>query len=92
MQGRLAPQSAAELARLDAADDWFGQQRPEVILGLDDLVADGNCVLVVTAVTGGSLLAGPRCGPTGLRIASLMSTPDQPCLFVNSDVPLLGGQ
>ena len=92
MQGRLAPQSAAELALLGAAGDSFGRQRPEVILALDDLVADGNCVLVVTAVTGGSLLAGPRSGPTGLRIASLMSTPDQPCLFVHSDVPLPAGR
>lgn len=80
MQGRLAPQSAPELARLDSAAG------PETILRLDDLVADGNCVFVATAVTGGPLLRRPQRRPTGLRIASLMSTPDHPCLFVDGDV------
>ena len=54
MQGRLAPQSDAEVrALLDAGLD------EDRFYGLQDLV-DGPAFFVATGVTGGSLLARPR--------------------------------
>jgi fructose-1,6-bisphosphatase II len=88
MQGRLAPQSAQERSVLEATGTSFGPGGLGTILGLDDLVGDGDCVFVATAVTGGSLLSRPRPGPIGVRTSSFVSTPDHPCLFVDGHVPL----
>lgn len=77
MQGRLAPQSAAERAMLEAAgaDLWE-------ILGVEDLVADEDCVFVATAITGGRMLASPEPVLGGWWTTSLLCTPDHPALIV----------
>jgi fructose-1,6-bisphosphatase II len=88
MQGRLAPQNPEERTVLEEDGASFGPGGLGTILGLGDLVADDDCVFVATAVTGGSLLSGPRPGPTGVQTSSFVSTPDHPCLFVNGQAPL----
>jgi fructose-1,6-bisphosphatase II len=77
MQGRLAPQSPEEEARLGAADVEAGQ-----VLTLGDLVAGDDCLFVATGVTGGTLLGRPEPGPGGWRTSSLLATPDHPGLLV----------
>lgn len=86
MQGRLAPQSDRERASINGEK----AARPGVTLGLDDLVADGDCVFVATSVTGGSLLARPQAGPSGVRTASFVSTSEHPCLLVEGEMPAAG--
>jgi fructose-1,6-bisphosphatase II len=82
MQGRLAPQSPAEEAKLAAAGVKVGH-----ILSAEDLVSDDDCVFVATAVTGGTMLSCPEPGPGGWWTTSLLSTPDHPALIVKAFVP-----
>ncbi|HLF39844.1 MAG TPA: fructose-bisphosphatase class II, partial [Acidimicrobiia bacterium] len=82
MYGRLAPQSDGERTALEAAGAMSGE-----ILGLEDLVTDGDCVFVATAITGGTMLGRPGAGPGGWRTTSLLSTPDHPALIVEGYVP-----
>ena len=79
MQGRLAPQSPEERARLEAAGIPVGE-----VLMLADLVADDDCVFVATGVTGGSLLGRPQTIGSGWRTFSLVSTAGHPRLLVES--------
>ncbi|MGH8992328.1 MAG: fructose-bisphosphatase class II family protein, partial [Acidimicrobiia bacterium] len=82
MQGRLAPQSDGERARLEEAGADLSH-----IVGVDELVADDDCVFVATAITGGTMLGRPEPGPGGWWTTSLLSTPDHPALIVKSFVP-----
>jgi len=79
MQGRLAPQSPEERARLEAAGIPVGE-----VLTLADLVAGDDCVFVATGVTGGSLLGRPQLIGSGWRTSSLVSTAGHPRLLVES--------
>lgn len=79
MQGRLAPQSAAERARLEAAGVSVDD-----VLTLTDLVADDDCVFVATGVTGGTLLGRPQPIGTAWRTFSLLATAGHPSLLVES--------
>ncbi|MGH9003755.1 MAG: fructose-bisphosphatase class II, partial [Acidimicrobiia bacterium] len=81
MQGRLAPQSPDEEARLTEAGADVVQ-----ILGVDDLVGHDDCVFVATAVTGSTMLGGPAPGPGGWWMTSLLSTLDHPAMIVRSFV------
>lgn len=81
MQGRLAPQSSGEQARLEAAGAKVGE-----ILGVEDLVTDDDCVFVATSITGGTMLGRPEPGPGGWWTTSLLSTPDHPALIVKGFV------
>ena len=82
MHARLAPQSPEERARLEATGAHV-----DAILGVEDLLSDDDCVIVATAVTGGTMLAGPEPGPGGWWTTSLLSTPDHPAMIVKSFVP-----
>ena len=82
MQGRLAPQSQSEQARLEATGASLDE-----ILGVEDLVTDDDCVFVATAITGGMMLGRPEPGPGGWWTTSLLSTPDHPTLIVKAFVP-----
>ncbi|HEY3241632.1 MAG TPA: fructose-bisphosphatase class II, partial [Acidimicrobiia bacterium] len=91
MHGRLAPQSAAEEAKLAAAGVKVGpgvRGGPPMgeILGVEDLVADDDCVFVATAITGGTMLGRPEPGPGGWWTTSLLSTPDHPALILRGFV------
>jgi fructose-1,6-bisphosphatase II len=91
MQGRLAPQSPAEEAKLAEAGATVGpgvRGCPPVgqILSAGDLVTDDDCVFVATAVTGGTMLGHPEPGPGGWWTTSLLSTPDHPALIVKAFV------
>jgi fructose-1,6-bisphosphatase II len=91
MQGRLAPQSPEEQARLAGAGADVGpgvRGGPPVgeILDVGDLVTDDDCVFVATAITGGTMLARPEPEPGGWWTTSLLSTPDHPALIVRSFV------
>jgi fructose-1,6-bisphosphatase II len=79
MQGRLAPQSAAERTRLEADGISVGD-----VLTLTDLVADDDCVFVATGVTGGTLLGRPQPIGTAWRTFSLLATAGHPSLLVES--------
>lgn len=81
MQGRLAPQSPEEHARLEATGATLDE-----ILGVEDLVTDDDCVFVATAITGGTMLGRPEPGPGGWWTTSLLSTPDHPALIVKAFV------
>ncbi|MGH9036799.1 MAG: fructose-bisphosphatase class II [Acidimicrobiia bacterium] len=81
MQGRLAPQSAAEQARLEEVGVKMDQ-----ILNIDDLVADDDYVFVATAVTGSTMLGRPELGPGGWWTTSLVSTPDHPAMIIRGRV------
>lgn len=78
MQGRLAPQSPEERARLEAAGITVDD-----VLTLADLVADDDCVFVATGVTGGTLLGRPQPIGSGWRTFSLVSTAGHPRLLVD---------
>jgi fructose-1,6-bisphosphatase II len=82
MQGRLAPQSPEECARLEAAGAPV-----EEILGLDDLVASDDCVFAATGITGGNLLGRPQRSPAGWSTSSLLATPDHRGLLLEGLVP-----
>lgn len=82
MQGRLAPQSPEEQARLEATGAPLDE-----ILAVCDLVTDDDCVLVATAITGGTMLGRPEPSPGGWWTTSLLSTPDHPALIVRAFVP-----
>jgi fructose-1,6-bisphosphatase II len=84
MQGRLAPQSAAERARLSEVSVALGPGGVGAVLTLDDLVATDECVFAATAVTGGALLARPEPAGAGYRTSSFVATPDHPAMFVES--------
>ncbi len=90
MQGRLAPQSAAEQARLEETGAKIGPGvggRPVgQILRIEDLAADDDCVFVATAVTGSTLLGRPELSPGGWWTTSLVSTPDHPAMIIRGRV------
>jgi fructose-1,6-bisphosphatase II len=77
MEGRLAPQSVEEQARLTEAGGDPGR-----ILTADELLADDDCVFVATAITAGCLLRAPERAPGGWRTCSLLITRDHPGLVV----------
>jgi fructose-1,6-bisphosphatase II len=79
MQGRLAPQSSAERARLEAAGVSVGE-----VVTLADLVADDDCVFVATGVTGSTLLGRPQPIGTAWRTFSVLATAGHPRLIVES--------
>jgi fructose-1,6-bisphosphatase II len=79
MQGRLAPQSPEERARLEAAGIAVGDVVP-----LSDLVGDDDCVFVATGVTGSALLGRPQPIGAAWRTFSLVATAGHPRLLVES--------
>jgi len=79
MQGRLAPQSPEERARLEGAGIRIGN-----VLTLADLVNHDDCIFVATGVTGGTLLGRPQPVGRGWRTFSLVSTAGHPRLLVES--------
>ena len=79
MQGRLAPQSPEERARLEAAGISVGD-----VMTLPDLVSDDDCVFVATGVTGSALLGRPQPIGTAWRTCSLVAAAGHPRLLVES--------
>jgi fructose-1,6-bisphosphatase II len=67
MQARLAPTDDDERKRvIDAGID------PDVILGIDDLVAGDNCFFACTGITDGELVRGVRYTAAGVTCESLV--------------------
>lgn len=86
MQGRLAPQSDEERAKLEAEGVDI-----DAVLELPDLVASDDCTFVATAVTGSALLRAPERTLSGWRTSSLVITPRHRPLFVDALVPPTAG-
>jgi fructose-1,6-bisphosphatase II len=82
LQGRLAPQSVEERARLEAAGAPLG-----ITLGLAELVASDDCVFAATGITTGTVLRCPRRDAAGWHTSSLLATPGHPGLLVEGFVP-----
>jgi fructose-1,6-bisphosphatase II len=67
MQARLAPKDDDERKRvIDAGID------PDVVLGIDDLVAGDNCFFACTGITDGELVRGVRYTAGGVTCESLV--------------------
>ena len=79
MQGRLAPQSPEERARLEEAGIAVGD-----VVTLTDLVGDDDCVFVATGVTGSALLGRPQPIGAAWRTFSLVAAAGHPRLLVES--------
>lgn len=86
MQGRLAPQSDEERAKLEAEGVDI-----DAVLSLHDLVASDDCTFLATAVTGSALLRAPERTLSGWRTSSLVITPRHRPLFVDALVPPTAG-
>lgn len=81
MQARLAPQSAAELARVHQEGKDVG-----AVLSVDDLVASDQCLFVATGVTKGAVLDQPHPVAHAPRphwkTHSVLVSPRHPGVFV----------
>jgi fructose-1,6-bisphosphatase/sedoheptulose 1,7-bisphosphatase-like protein len=69
MQGRMAPQSASESARVEA------NEQADLRYTLADLVRGQDSLLVACGVTDSTLLPGARRSAGGVEVSGLLATP-----------------